>query len=92
MACVLLEGSRCISKLLIIQCVLLCLFPELEEALDLKLNNTLSVENESNKRKVSLTLLIIEKVFFFNESVHDFAVTGFHFDFISLQFFCEAAD
>lgn len=91
MACVLLEGSKCISKLLIIQCVLLCLFPELEEALDLKLNNTLAVENESNKRKVSLTLLIIKK-YFFNESVHDFAVTGFHFDFISLQFLCEAAD
>lgn len=64
MACVLLEGSRCVSKLLIIQCVLLCLFPELEEALDLKLNNTLTVENESNKRKVSLTLLIIKKFFF----------------------------
>lgn len=63
-ACVLLEGSRCVSKLLIIQCVLLCLFPELEEALDLKLNNTLAVENESNKRKVSLTLLIIKKYFF----------------------------
>lgn len=91
MACVLLEGSRCVSKLLIIQCVLLCLFPELEEALDLKLNNTLTVENESNKRKVSLTLLIIKKVFF-NESGHDFAVTGFHFDFISLQLLREAAD
>uniref|UniRef100_A0A3P8QXX2 Ethanolamine-phosphate phospho-lyase n=1 Tax=Astatotilapia calliptera TaxID=8154 RepID=A0A3P8QXX2_ASTCA len=64
---------------------------ELEEALDLKLNNTLAVENESNKRKVSLTLLIIKK-YFFNESVHDFAVTGFHFDFISLQFLREAAD
>lgn len=31
--------------------------------MDLKLNNTLSVENESNKRKVSLTLLIIKKFF-----------------------------
>ena len=40
-------------------CVLLYLFPELEEALGLKLHNTLNAENDSIKRKVSVTLLLI---------------------------------
>lgn len=39
--------------------MLLYLFPELEEALGLKLHNTLNAENDSIKRKVSMTLLLI---------------------------------
>lgn len=39
--------------------MLLYLFPELEEALGLKLHNTLNAENDSIKRKVSMTLLLV---------------------------------
>lgn len=41
--------------------MLLYLFPELEEALGLKLHNTLNAENDSIKRKVSMTLPLNQK-------------------------------
>ena len=59
-----LKGSRCVMEAYCHwkssqPCVLLYLFPELEEALGLKLHNTLNAENDSIKRKVSVTLLLI---------------------------------
>lgn len=41
--------------------MLLYLFPELEEALGVKLHNTLNAENDSIKRKVSMTLPLNQK-------------------------------
>lgn len=43
-----------LNKLSIV-CIIVSVFPELEEALGLKSHNALSVENESSKRKVSVT-------------------------------------